>query len=391
MQKSSKIFVAGGTGLVGSAIIKRLVELNYDHIHASYLSRQPDEFLSFCGVKFHKLNLLSQKETLEFFKNETPEFVFLAAAKVGGILANNKFRADFIADNLQIQNNVILSCFETKVKKLIYLGSSCIYPKNCPQPILEDYLLTSPLEFTNEPYAIAKIAGIKMCESYNLQHGTNYISVMPTNLYGLNDNFDFQNSHVLPALLRKIHLGKCLEKHDYKSIKDDLIRFATEGIHQNSSETECLQVLSKFGIEHNKEKNQVVIELWGTGNPRREFLHADDMADACVNIMQKIDFKDIIDKKFESFVSEHPDSIKEIRNAHINIGTGVDISISELAEMIKSIIGFNGSFIWNETKPDGTFQKLLDVSFLKSLGWQSSIDLKSGIAKIYESYIHFGK
>lgn len=317
MQKNSKIYIAGHKGLVGSAIVKNLISKGYSNL----VYRTHTE-----------LDLTNQKAVEEFFACEKPEFVILAAAKVGGIVANNTYRADFIYENLAIQNNVIHQSFVHKVKKLLFLGSTCIYPKNAPQPMPEDSLLTSPLEYTNEPYAIAKIAGIKMCESYNLQYGTNFISVMPTNLYGPNDNFDLEKSHVLPALIRKMHEAKI--------------------------------------------NNTPKVEIWGSGNPRREFLYSEDMADACVFIMENRDFKDTYNL-----------NDKEIRNTHINIGTGEDISIKELASLIKNIVGYGGELYFNTSKPDGTMIKLTDPSKLHSLGWKHKVELEDGIRTVYEWYL----
>ena len=317
MKKNSKIYIAGHRGLVGSAIVKNLESKGYTNL----------------VYRTHKeLDLLDANAVAEFFQTEKPEYVILAAAKVGGIVANNTYRADFIYENLQIQNNVIHQSYLNKVEKLLFLGSTCIYPKNAPQPMREDSLLTSELEYTNEPYAIAKIAGIKMCESYNIQYGTNFISVMPTNLYGPNDNFDLETSHVLPALLRKVHEAKL--------------------------------------------NNTPKVEIWGSGKPRREFLYSEDMADACVFILESRDFKDTYDE-----------NQKEIRNTHINIGTGVDISIRELAETIKKIVGFQGELYFNDTKPDGTMVKLTDPSKLHELGWKHSVELEEGISTVYEWYI----
>ncbi|SFV63230.1 GDP-L-fucose synthetase [hydrothermal vent metagenome] len=319
MDTNSKIYVAGHRGLVGSAIFNNLQQKGYENI----ITRTHSE-----------LDLTDQNAVRNFFESEKPEYVILAAAKVGGIVANNTYRADFIYENLQIQNNVIHQSYLNDVKKLMFLGSTCIYPKNCPQPMKEEYLLSSELEYTNEPYAIAKIAGIKMCESYNLQYGTNFISVMPTNLYGPNDNFDLETSHVLPALMRKIYEAK--------------INGADE------------------------------VEIWGSGKPRREFLYSADMADACVFLMENTDFKDIINSKFED----------EVRNTHINIGTGVDISIEELAEIIKKIIGYEGTFYFNTSKPDGTMVKLTDPSRLHALGWEHRVELEEGIRRVYEWYLN---
>ncbi|MFD2917038.1 GDP-L-fucose synthase family protein [Psychroserpens luteus] len=345
MNKESKIYIAGHRGLVGSALLENLKQKEFNNII----------------TKTHKeLDLTNQNEVSEFFSSEKPEFVFLAAAKVGGIIANNVYRADFIYANLMIQNNVIHQSYKHGVKKLLFLGSTCIYPKNAPQPMKEDYLLTDTLEYTNEPYAIAKIAGIKMCESYNLQYGTNFISVMPTNLYGPNDNFDLEKSHVLPALIRKIHLAKLLNENNIEAVLKDL---------DLSNIEDAKAYLSSFGVSENS------VEIWGSGKPKREFLWSKDMADACVFIMENRDFKD-------TFSEEK----KEIRNTHINIGTGEDISIKELAEKIKSIVGFKGELIYNTEKPDGTLRKLTDVSKLNALGWKHKMELKDGINKMYEWY-----
>ncbi len=363
MELDSKIFVAGHRGLVGSAIVRNLQQKGFNNI----LVRTRNE-----------LDLKDSAAVEGFFQSEKPDYVFLAAAKVGGIVANNTYRADFIYENIQIQNNVIHQAYKAGVKKLLFLGSSCIYPKACPQPIQEDYLLTDILEFTNEPYAIAKIAGIKMCESYNLQYGTNFISVMPTNLYGPNDNYDLEKSHVLPALIRKMYLGKCLKNKDWKAIKSDLDKKAIEGVSGDSTKEKILTVLAKYGIQvlnHDTSEPEVYVQLWGTGKPRREFLHSDDMADACVYIMQKVNFTDLITEE------------KEIRNTHINIGVGVDQSIKELAELVKEVVGFSGELKWDTTKPDGTFQKLLNVSKLNQLGWKAQTDLKEGIAQVFKQYV----
>lgn len=346
MNKEAKIYVAGHRGLVGSAIVKSLQQKGY---------------LNILTKTHQEVDLTNQQETADFFAIEKPEYVFLAAAKVGGILANNNFRADFIYENLMIQNNVIHQSYVHKVKKLLFLGSTCIYPKNANQPIKETELLTNELEYTNEPYAIAKIAGIKVCESYNLQHGTNFLSVMPTNLYGPNDNFDLEKSHVLPALIRKIHLAKLLSENNLNAVLEDL---------KVDSFEQANEILSKFGITSNN------VEIWGSGKPKREFLWSEDMADACVFLMEKIDFKNTF----------HPQE-KEIRNTHINIGTGVDISIQELAEVIKKIIRFKGEFIFNTEKPDGTFQKVTDVFKIHELGWKHTINLEEGIEKMYAWYL----
>jgi len=346
MKKESKIYIAGHRGLVGSAIVKNLKSKGYNNLvyrtHA-------------------ELNLSDSRSVEEFFQAEKPEYVILAAAKVGGIVANNTYRAEFIYENMQIQNNVIHQAYKSGVEKLLFLGSTCIYPKDAPQPMPEDSLLTSPLEYTNEPYAIAKIAGIKMCESYNIQYGTNFISVMPTNLYGPNDNFDLEKSHVLPALIRKIHLAKLLNEGKDEAVIVDL---GVETIE------EAKEYLSDFGVDSEK------VEIWGTGNPRREFLYSEDMADACVYLLENRDFKD----------TYSPDD-KEIRNTHINIGTGIDISIKELAFVIQDIIGFKGDFYFNSEKPDGTMIKLTDPSKLHSLGWKHKVELEEGIKKMYSWYI----
>lgn len=345
MQKESKIYIAGHRGLVGSALLENLKNKGYHNII----------------TKTHKeLDLTNQLEVATFFETEQPEYVFLAAAKVGGIVANNVYRGEFIYDNMMIQNNVIHQSYVNHVKKLLFLGSTCIYPKNARQPMKESELLTDTLEYTNEPYAIAKIAGIKMCESYNLQYNTNFISVMPTNLYGPNDNFDLEKSHVLPALIRKIHLAKLLNENNDDEVLTDT------GF---SSIEEAKNYLSSFGVS----KNQV--EIWGTGKPRREFLWSKDMADACVFIMENRDFKDT-----------YSEGQKEIRNTHINIGTGEDISIAELAETIKNIIGFKGDLVYNTEKPDGTLRKLTDVSKLNALGWKHKMSLEDGIKNMYAWY-----
>ncbi len=346
MNKNSKIYIAGHRGLVGSAIVKNLQSKGYTNL----------------VVRSHKeLDLTNQNKVEEFFKQEQPEYVILAAAKVGGIVANNTYRADFIYENLAIQNNVIHQSYVHKVKKLLFLGSTCIYPKEAPQPMPEDCLLTSPLEYTNEPYAIAKIAGIKMCESYNLQYNTNFISVMPTNLYGPNDNFDLEKSHVLPALIRKIYLAKLLNENKTEEVLSDL--------KVNTLE-EVKTYLESFGV------NKDSVEIWGSGKPRREFLYSEDMADACVFILENRDFKDTYKK-----------DDNEVINTHINIGTGVDISIKELAELIQEIVGFKGELVFNTQKPDGTMVKLTDPSKLHSLGWKHNVELEDGIKSIFEWYL----
>jgi GDP-L-fucose synthase len=374
MNKNSKIYIAGHNGLVGSAIHRNLIEKGYKN---------------FVFTPFPPYDLTDQKTVAGFFSQEKPDYVILAAAKVGGILSNNKYRAQFIYENLMIQNNIIHHSYVNGVKKLLFLGSSCIYPGNCPQPIKEEYLLTGELEYTNEPYAIAKISGIKMCESYNIQYGTNFISVMPTNLYGPNDNYNLETSHVLPALIRKMHLGKCLENNDWESIRKDFKKYPVEGRNENSTETEILEILNKYGIQPATSNQQpanrtlhhapsiqhpVTITLWGTGSPYREFLYVDDLADACVFLMENVDFNDLKPQ-------EGP-----LLNTHINIGTGRDLTIRELAHLVKSKVGFTGKLEWDSSKPDGTYRKHLDVSKINKLGWKEKVSLDEGIKLIYSSY-----
>ncbi len=357
MNKDSKIYIAGHKGLVGSALWKILSEKGY---------------LNLIGRSSSELDLRDAQSVEQFFEQEKPEYVILAAAKVGGIVANNTYRAEFIYENLMIQNNVIHQAYKCGVKKLLFLGSTCIYPKEAPQPMKEDCLLTSPLEYTNEPYAIAKIAGIKMCESYNIQYGTNFISVMPTNLYGPNDNFDLEKSHVLPALVRKNHLGKCLAQDDWEAIRKDLDRNPIENIDGTNSKENIIGILGKYGVR--KLDDKVQIEIWGTGSPMREFLWSEEMASACVYAMEKIDFKDTYDES------------GEIRNTHINIGTGKEVSIKQLAETIKGKVGFDGELYFNTEKPDGTMRKLTDPSKIHNLGWHHKIDIEEGIEKMYQWY-----
>jgi len=376
MNKNSKIYLAGHRGLVGTAIKNNLKSKGYTHI----ISRTHKE-----------LDLTNQLAVAEFFKKEKPEYVILAAAKVGGIVANNTYRGEFIYDNMMIQNNVIHQSYLNNVKKLLFLGSTCIYPKNCPQPMKEEYLLTSELEYTNEPYAIAKIAGIKMCESYNIQYGTNFIAVQPTNLYGPHDNFDLEKSHVLPALLRKIHLGKALEENNWDVIKKDLNKLPIEGISGVNSQEEILLVLDKYGVrkqtsspshsETYKEGNLILsttVEIWGSGNPKREFLWSEDMAEACVYLIENVSFNDIISDSKKNH---------QIRNTHINIGSGKDISVKQLAETIRKTIGYQGDFYFNTSKPDGTMRKLTDPSKLSKLGWKYTVELEEGIKRMYDWYL----
>ena len=353
MEKHAKIYVAGHTGLVGSAIWKNLQQKGYTHL---------------LGKTIEELDLTNQQAVETFFAAEKPDYVFLAAAKVGGIVANNTYRADFIYENLQIQNNIIHSAWKQGVKKLLFLGSTCIYPKNAPQPMSEDCLLTSPLEYTNEPYAVAKIAGIKLCESFNLQYGTNFLAVMPTNLYGPNDNFNLETSHVLPALLRKMHLAKLLNESDFEGIRKDLTLRPIEKINGTALEETILKKLAKYGITPQS------VEIWGTGKPLREFLWSEDMADACVFVMENVSFSDLV-KNYQ-----------EVRNCHINIGTGKEISITGLVSIIQSVVGYKGKIIYNCEKPDGTLQKLTNPSKLHALGWRHSVELEEGIGKMYEWY-----
>ena len=355
MEKNAKIYVAGHRGLVGSAIWENLERKGYENL---------------VGRTHKELDLLDGIAVKRFFDEEQPEYVILAAAHVGGIMANSKYRADFIYRNLQIQQNVIGESFRHGVKKLLFLGSTCIYPRDAEQPMREDALLTSPLEYTNEPYAIAKIAGLKMCESFNLQYGTNYIAVMPTNLYGPNDNFDLERSHVLPAMIRKIHLGKCLNEGDWQGVCRDLDARPVEGIDGHCSQEEILLVLARYGISSDK------VELWGTGKPLREFLWSEEMADASVYIMEHVDFKDT-----------YSQGDTDIRNCHINIGTGKEISIATLADLIVRTTGYRGKVEFNPTKPDGTMRKLTDVTKLHELGLHHRVDIEDGVRKMYYWYL----
>ena len=355
MNKNTKIYIAGHKGLVGSAIWNNLISRGYTNL---------------VGKTHQELDLLDGAAVKNFFDEEQPEAVVLAAAHVGGIMANNIYRADFIYNNLQIQQNVIGESFRHNVKKLLFLGSTCIYPRESPQPMKEDCLLTDTLEYTNEPYAIAKIAGLKMCESFNIQYGTNYIAVMPTNLYGPNDNFHLEKSHVLPAMIRKIHLAKCLNENDWESVRRDLNLRPVEGIDGNNPNEEILKVLYKYGI------SQDAVTLWGTGTPMREFLWSEEMADASVHVLLNVDFKDTYDP-----------SQKEIRNCHINVGTGKEVSIRQAAEMIVKEIGFKGELRWDSSKPDGTMRKLTDVTKLHNLGWHHKIEIDEGIHRMYNWYL----
>ena len=355
LNKNAKIYVAGHRGLVGSAIWKNLQDKGYTNL---------------IGKTHKELDLLDAVSVRKFFDEEQPEYVFLAAAFVGGIMANSIYRADFIYKNLQIQQNVIGESFRHNVKKLLFLGSTCIYPRDAEQPMKEEVLLTSPLEYTNERYAIAKIAGLKMCESFNLQYGTNYIAVMPTNLYGPNDNFDLERSHVLPAMIRKIHLAHCLKQGDWDAICKDLNQRPVEGIDGNSSKEDILTILAKYGISNSE------VKLWGTGTPLREFLWSEEMADASVFVMEHVDFKDT-----------YKQGDKDIRNCHINIGTGKEISIRELAELIVSTVGYQGQLTFDSTKPDGTMRKLTDPSKLHALGWHHKVEIEEGVQRMYNWYL----
>ena len=346
MEKDAKIYVAGHRGLVGSAIWNNLLQKGYTNL---------------IGKSHHELDLMDGVAVRAFFDAEQPEYVILAAAHVGGIMANNTYRADFIYKNLQIQQNVIGESFRHNVKKLLFLGSTCIYPRDARQPIKETELLTAPLEQTNEPYAIAKIAGLKMCESFNLQYGTNYIAVMPTNLYGPHDNFDLERSHVLPAMIRKIHLAHCLKEGNWEAVLKDLNLRPMEGVNGQYSQEEILHILKKYGISESG------VELWGTGTPLREFLWSEEMADASVFIMEQVDFKDA--------------------RSHINIGTGKEISIKALAELIMKTVGYTGKLTFDSSKPDGTMRKLTDPSKLHALGWHHRIEIEEGVQMMYEWYL----
>ena len=354
MNQSSKIYVAGHCGLVGSAIWSNLQQKGYTHL----IGRTHDE-----------LDLLDSTAVRRFFDDERPEYVFLAAAYVGGIVANNRYRADFIYRNLGIQQHVIGESYRHGVKKLLFLGSTCIYPRDVSQPMKEQALLTASLEYTNEPYAIAKIAGLKMCESFNLQYGTNYIAVMPTNLYGPNDNFDLERSHVLPAMVRKIHLAKCLEESDMDAVRADLAKRPVEGEDGTGSDKDILDLLARYGITPSG------VTLWGTGRPLREFLWSEDMADACVYIMEHVDFDDLRDET------------NEVRNCHINIGTGKEIAIRELAQLVARTAGYRGTLAFDASKPDGTMRKLTDVSKLHALGWHHRVEIDEGVERMYRWYL----
>lgn len=366
MDKDSKIYVAGHLGLVGSAITAALRRKGYTNI---------------IGRSFDELDLRRQDATEAFFADEKPEAVILCAAKVGGIMANNTLRAEFIYENLMIEANVIHAAYLNGVKKLVFLGSSCIYPRDCPQPMKEEHLLTSPLEYTNEPYAIAKIAGLKMCEAYNIRYGTDFIAVMPTNLYGPNDNFNLTGGHVMPSLMRRIHLGKLLENGDLGGIRADLHRRPVDGFDGSGKEEEILSLLEKQGIKSTAVLQSggpavVQVGVWGTGKPLREFMYSGDMADATVYIMEKVSFRDLA-----------PAGATEVRNTHINIGTGEEITIKDLSLLLKETTGFGGELVFDTSKPDGTPRKFLDSSKLHSLGFKHATSLSEGAKKMYDWYV----
>lgn len=393
--KNIKIYVAGHRGLVGSAIWNNLKARGYDNL---------------VGRTHTELDLTDQQAVDRFFDEERPDAVVLAAAFVGGIMANSLYRADFIMQNMKMQCNVISSAYSHGVKKLLFLGSTCIYPKDAPQPMREDALLTSPLEYTNEEYAIAKIAGLKMCESYNLQYGTDYIAVMPTNLYGPNDNFHLENSHVMPAMMRKVYLSKLIHEGDWEAIRRDMDKrpvnptdklraLIGEGnVDGKNSEERIRRALAFYGIEDNR------VTLWGTGSPLREFLWSEDMADASVHVLLNVSFSDIIGvEKYSSvFYGAKTDgavdrnnsegrggaipSLGEIRNCHINVGTGKELTIRKLADLIVRVVGFDGEVVWDSSKPDGTPRKLIDVSKLHSLGWTHKVEIEEGVEKLYAWY-----
>ena len=383
LNKESKIYVAGHHGLVGSAIWNNLIGRGYTNL---------------VGRTHAELDLTDQVAVRRFFDEERPDGVVLAAAFVGGIMANSLYRADFIMQNMKMQCNVISESYAHGVQKLLFLGSTCIYPKNAPQPMKEDCLLTSPLEYTNEEYAIAKIAGLKMCESYNLQYGTNYIAVMPTNLYGPNDNFHLENSHVMPAMMRKVYLAKLIHDDNWEAIRRDLDIRPVEGVDGKACRDDVMTVLQKYGIYDNK------VVLWGTGTPLREFLWSEDMADASVHVLLNVNFSDIIG--IEKYSSVHYGAsvdgtvdrnhsagrggaipkLGEIRNCHINVGTGKELTIRQLSELVVKAVGFEGAIEFDATKPDGTMRKLIDVSKLHSLGWTHKVEIEDGVQKLFDWY-----
>ena len=395
LDKNTKIYVAGHPGLVGSAIWNNLKARGYNNL---------------IGRTHRELDLTDEVAVRTFFDEEQPEAVVLAAAFVGGIMANSLYRADFLMQNMKMQCNVISNAYSHGVKKLLFLGSTCIYPKNAPQPMREDALLTSELEYTNEEYAIAKIAGLKMCESYNLQYGTNYIAVMPTNLYGPNDNFHLENSHVMPAMMRKVYLAKLLHDNNWQAIRNDMDKrpinptdklraiIGDGNVDGKNPEERIVKALAYYGIEDNK------VTLWGTGSPLREFLWSEDMADASVYLLLNVDFKDVIGiEKYSSvFYGAKTDgsvdrnnsegrggaipSLGEIRNCHINVGTGKELTIKALSELVVKAVGFEGEVVWDSTKPDGTPRKLIDVSKLHSLGWTHKVEIEDGVRMLFDWY-----
>ena len=378
MEKESKIYVAGHLGLVGSAITAALKRKGYTNI---------------IGRSFDELDLRRQEDTEAFFAAEKPEAVILCAAKVGGIMANNTLRAEFIYENLMIEANVIHAAYLQGVKKLVFLGSSCIYPRDCPQPMKEEHLLTSPLEYTNEPYAIAKIAGLKMCEAYNLRYGTDFIAVMPTNLYGPNDNFNLTGGHVMPSLMRRIHLGKLLENGDLDGIRADLHRRPVDGFDGSKPLEDIMGLLEKQGIKgpavlQSGSPAVVQVSVWGTGRPLREFMYSGDMADATVYIMEKVSFRDLVAAGAgKESGAKDPGGVAEVRNTHINIGTGEEITIKDLSLLLKETTGFRGELVFDTTKPDGTPRKFLDSSKLRSLGFRHGTSLREGAGKMYRWYL----
>jgi GDP-L-fucose synthase len=395
MNKGSKIAVLGVSGLVGSALVRKLLERGYEKVIGTYKSRKPN----FEDIQLFQVDLTNQSETETFFAEQAPEYVFLAAAKVGGILANNTYKAEFIYENMAIALNVIHSAYKYGVNKLLNLGSSCIYPKHAPQPLKEEYLLTAPLEPTNEPYAIAKIAAIKLCRYYNEQYGTNFLSVMPTNLYGPNDNFNLETSHVLPALIRKFHLAKLLEEGDIEGIKRDFqkypIGFGLDEKLDLSDKSLISQILNHLGIKFSNSANNfenrtfknVIVTMWGAGKVYREFLHVDDLADACVFLMENVDAWSLSPYHPKIKIEHRAFNLEPMLPDYlINIGTGEDLTIDELAHIVKNIVGFKGEIYYDTSKPEGTPRKLLDITNIRKLGWSHKIGLKEGIKKVYEWY-----
>jgi len=371
-----RVFVAGGTGLVGGALLRALVAAGCTDIVTNYHQKRPAPEVSPVPPEaWHRLDLTSQAETEAFFAKQRPRYVFLAAAKVGGIVANDTYKADFIYENIAIAANVIHAAYRHGVVKLLNLGSSCIYPKEAPQPLRESYLLTGPLESTNEAYAVAKIAAIKLCRYYNEQYGTDFISVMPTNLYGPGDNFDLFTSHVLPALIRKFHLGRCLAEGDRAALRRDLDKRPIDGVTGDAAEERILATLARHGVSAPGIGGPVTVTLWGTGTVYREFLHVDDLAAACLWLMEKVDAK--------AMAALSPDCF-------VNVGVGRDLTIRDLAALIREIVGFRGEVVFDAAQPDGTPRKLLDVSHIEALGWRPRIPLADGIASTYAWYLGSG-